>query len=198
MSRNRYFGYARVSTNDQNLESQIDQIRTSGFPIFKIFADKVSAKDLKRSEFKNLLQEVQPGDTIVFTDLSRITRSTKDMLELLQQLEERKVFLKALNQNFINTSEKNPFNKMLIMIVAALAELERDMIRERTRVGLESARNRGRLGGRPKTNPKDVSYAIMEYKKNIKSVGQICKEVGISESTLYRYLRAEKSNIEKN
>jgi DNA invertase Pin-like site-specific DNA recombinase len=181
-------GYARVSTGDQNIDLQIDQLREAGCE--KIFQEIASGAKTERRELTRLLEQVRDGDVIVIWKLDRLGRSLKHLVELVTQLTERGVGLRSLNDPVDTTSSQG---KLIFNIFASLAEFERDLIVERTQAGLKAARARGRTGGRPKglseTAKLKAVAAETLYKEGELSVNEIAGNLGISKVTLYSYLR---------
>lgn len=182
------FGYARVSTKDQNLDLQIDALRNAGCE--KIYTEKVSGYTKDRQELNKLLDNIRAGDIIIIYKLDRLGRSLKHLLELIQVIQEKKVELKSIH-DAIDTS--NPTGKLIFSIFASLSEFERDLIRERTLSGLASARARGRIGGKPKGLSKEAdakaNTAVTLYQSNNHSIKEIMEQLNISKQTLYNYLR---------
>jgi DNA invertase Pin-like site-specific DNA recombinase len=182
------FGYARVSTGDQNLDLQIDQLREAGCS--KIFSETISGAKAERKELRRLLDQVRSGDVIVIWKLDRLGRSLKNLVELVADLMERGVGLKSLNDPIDTTS---PQGKLIFNIFASLAEFERDLIIERTQAGLKAARARGRNGGRPKGLSDDAKRKAVAaealYREKQLSANEIANNLGISKATLYSYLR---------
>lgn len=194
-------GYARVSTKEQNLDRQIDSLKAFGCE--KIWQEKVSAAkvdlrktNIERPELEDLIKYARKGDTIVVHSLSRLARSIKDLLALVDQLTEKGVGLKSLTEDWLDTS--TPQGKLLLTIFGGLAEFERDVIRERTVEGLKSARARGRLGGRPKADRSKVERALMLYDMETVGIMDICKMTGISKPTLYKYLKERDKKKKQN
>jgi DNA invertase Pin-like site-specific DNA recombinase len=182
-------GYARVSTKDQNISMQIDALEKEGCKM--IFQEKVSGSKTDRPELRKIMEQLREDDIIVIWKLDRLGRSLIHLVKLVKEIMDKGAHLKSLNDS-IDTS--TPQGKLTFHIFAALAEFERDIIRERTIAGLEAARARGRVGGRKKGLSEEAEKkAIMAetlYLKGEKSTLEICKYVGIkSKSTLYRYLR---------
>jgi len=145
--KNYIFGYARVSTEQQNLDRQLDALNKYGVDI--IFNEKMTGTKRNRPELMKMLDRITEGDTVVVESLSRLGRSTKDLIELVELFNQKNVHLVSLKEQ-IDTS--TPTGKFLFTLMSAISQFERDVIAERTREGLRSARARGRTGGRPKTN----------------------------------------------
>ena len=173
-------GYARVSTLDQNLERQLDMLRQHG--VDQIFQEKMSGTKRDRPELNKLLAHVTEGDTIVVESLSRLGRSTKDLIELIELLKERGVQLVSLKES-IDTS--TPTGKLLFTLMSAMAQFERDVIVERTQEGLKAARARGRKGGRPKFDGRKLQQALKLYDAGRHTVKEIEELTGIKKATLY-------------
>lgn len=178
-------GYARVSTTDQNPDLQIDALKKAGCK--KIYIDKLSGTKSDRPELKKLREHLREGDTLVVWRLDRLARSLKDLIQWVNELEEDKISFKSL-QEAIDTS--TPSGKLVFHIFGALAEFERNLIRERTMAGLTSARARGKLGGRPEKIDKAMKKKIIGlYNSKELSVKEICETMGISKPTMYKYLK---------
>jgi DNA invertase Pin-like site-specific DNA recombinase len=182
-------GYARVSTSDQTLNLQKDALEKIGCT--KIFTDTASGATIERQGLDEALQFLRAGDTLVVWRLDRLGRSLKHLIETITNLNNRKIGFKSITENIDTTTSGG---KLIFHIFGALAEFERDIIRERTNAGLQAARARGRLGGRPKgLTPKKASIAQALYKDKTNSIADICKTLNISRSTLYRYIDAGKT-----
>ena len=174
-------GYARVSTLDQNLERQLDMLRQYG--VDRIFQEKMSGTKRDRPELNKLLAHVTEGDTIVIESLSRLGRSTKDLIELVELLEEKRVQLVSLKEA-IDTS--TPTGTLLFTLMSAMAQFERDVIAERTQEGLKAARARGRKGGRPRCDIRKLQQALKLYDAGQHTAKEIQELTGITKATLYR------------
>jgi DNA invertase Pin-like site-specific DNA recombinase len=189
-------GYARVSTREQNLDMQIIALENAGCE--KIYEEIVSGVKADRPILNNLIKQLRPEDTLVVWKLDRLGRSLKHLVELVQLLMQNNIGLCSLNDPIDTTT---PQGRLIFNIFASLAEFGRDIIRERTQAGLSAARARCRLGGRPRGVPQKseaTAYAAETlYKEGILSVMQIAKKLGISKSTLYKYLRFRNVPISK-
>lgn len=174
-------GYARVSTLEQNLDRQLDLLKAQG--VDKIYTEKMSGTKRERPELSKLLDRMEPGDTVVIESLSRLGRSTKDLIELVELFREREVQLVSLKEQ-IDTSTST--GKLLFTLMAALAQFERDVLADRTREGLKAARARGHFGGRPKTDPRKLAQAAKLYHAGQHTVKEIEELTGVKRSTLYR------------
>lgn len=179
-----YIGYARVSTEDQHLHLQIDALQKAGCE--KIFSDEMSGVKSERPGLTEAITFIRPGDTLVVWRLDRLGRSLKDLIQRVEEMKQRKVDFRSLTEN-IDTS--NSGGKFMFHIFSALAEFERELIRERTMAGLSAARARGRLGGRPKVMQEGkIKMAASLMRDPGVSIKDICKNLGISRTTLYRYI----------
>ena len=179
-------GYARVSTQDQQLHLQLDDLQRTGCE--RIFQEKVSSgKD--RPQLRLLIDSLRTGDTVVVWKLDRLGRSLKELIGLVNDFQERGVGFRSLNDAIDTTTAQG---RLVFNLFASLAEFERDLIRERTRAGLTAARARGRQGGRPKGISKETvskAQAVRTlYESREKTASEIGKLLGISRATVYRYL----------
>lgn len=182
------FGYARVSTEEQNLNRQLDQLKEAGAE--KIYKEKITGTKKDRPELKKLLDYAREGDTIIITDLTRISRSTKDLISLVEELGDRGINIKSLKESWLDTTTAQ--GKLMFTIMAGLSQFERDLISERTKEGLKSARARGKQGGRPRVDKRNIERALMLYDLGNVSIADICNMCKISKNTLYNYIRARK------
>jgi len=180
-------GYARVSTDDQNLDRQIDQLKEHGVDAQYIYLEKMTGTKKDRPQLKKLMDYARPGDIIVIADLTRISRSTKDLISLVEELGNRGINLKSLKESWLDTSTAQ--GKLMFTIMAGLAQFERDLISERTKEGLKSARARGRKGGRPTIKQENIDRALMLYDTQKVPIQEICDMCNISKNTLYNYIR---------
>ncbi len=186
-------GYARVSTLDQNLDAQIDALRAAGCD--EIITDKVTGTVAKREGLDKIRLMLREGDTLIVWRLDRLGRSLKNLIEWVNFLEERGAALQSLHES-INTSTST--GRLVFHIFGALAEFERNLIQERTMVGLAAARARGRKGGAKKKLNKDKrALAVKLYKEQKTPIYKICEMMGISRPTLYKYVRAAQEEESK-
>ena len=181
--KNYIFGYARVSTEQQNLDRQLDALRKYGCDT--IYNEKMTGTKRDRPELAKILDRMTEGDTVVIESLSRLGRSTKDLIELTELFQSKGVHLVSLKES-IDTSTST--GKLLFTLMSAIAQFERDVIADRTREGLKSARARGRTGGRPRTDADAVRKAIKLYNTRQYSIREIEELTGVKKSTLYRNL----------
>jgi DNA invertase Pin-like site-specific DNA recombinase len=180
-------GYARVSTTDQHLHLQQDALKSAG--CIKIFTDTISGSTTERKGLDEALEYLRTGDTLVVWRLDRLGRSLKHLIETITLLQEKGIAFKSLTES-IDTGTSG--GKLIFHIFGALAEFERNLIRERTNAGLTAARARGRKGGRPKSpisDDKKLQMAKKMYSDKSIPVEDIYKSLGIPRSTFYKYIR---------
>lgn len=181
-------GYARTSTLDQNLALQLDALEQAGCE--KIYQEKISSVKDNRPELENCLKALRPGDTLYIWRLDRLGRSLKDLITLVNQLQQLGCELVSIKEN-IDTS--TPTGKLTFHLFASLAEFERELIKERTQAGIISARARGRMGGRPqklKESEKQMIRQLMSDRQN--SATTIAKQFGVSRATIYSVAKGVK------
>lgn len=182
------FGYARVSTDAQNLQSQLDELES--YHCEHIFQEKLTGANTNRPELQAMLEKLRKGDVVVVTRIDRLARSLKDLIFLLDKLASMEIVLKVARQHYDFTT---PEGRLFAQLFGAVAEYERQLIKARTMEGLIAARKEGRIGGRPKgMSPQAQSKAkeIYELRKKDISIAQIQTLVEVkSKRTLYKYLR---------
>jgi DNA invertase Pin-like site-specific DNA recombinase len=182
-------GYARVSTHDQTLNLQQDALTKAGCN--KIFTDTASGAKTERIGLDEALSYVRNGDTLVVWRLDRLGRSLPHLITTMTSLEERGIGFKSLTENIDTTTSGG---KLIFHIFGALAEFERNLIRERTKAGLTAARERGRKGGRPKSlTDRQLGIALDLYEKR-HPIAEICRTLKLSKATLYRYIKTEEKD----
>mgnify|MGYP003379697758 CR=1 FL=1 len=177
-------GYARVSTDDQHLDLQRDALQKAGCE--RVFEDTASGAKAERVGLSTLMAVLRAGDTVVIWRLDRLGRSLKDLIALVEQLDAAGVGLRSVQENIDTVSIGG---RLVFHVFGALAEFERNLIRERTRAGLTAARARGRQGGRKKRlDPAKRAVALRLYHERQHTVEEICRMMGVGRSTLYNYL----------
>lgn len=182
-------GYIRVSSIEQNLTRQRKQLQELGMDY--IYEEKVSGVTMARVELQKMLEHIKEGDTIYVTDLTRITRSTKDLFTLIEIIKAKKVNLKSLKDTWLDLSTDNPYSQFLITIMAGVNQLEKDLITMRQKEGIEIAKREGKYKGRVKkynNSHQGMNYAIELYSKGTMTVKRICEITNISRASLYRKL----------
>lgn len=186
-------GYARVSTQEQSLDRQIDALQKYGAE--KIFTEKITGTVKNRPELDQMRAILRDGDVVVIESLSRLGRSSRDLLSLIEEFRDKKVTLISLKENLdIST----PTGQLMFTVLAALSQFERDLTVQRTRDGLMAARARGRKGGRPKVDQKKIDKALKLYIAQTHSVSEIIKITGVSQGTLYKAINDAKEKITNN
>ena len=185
-------GYARVSTQDQNLDLQITALKEAGCQ--KIFTEKASGAQRDRPELMTAMNYIRPGeDVLVVWKLDRLARSLKQLIETVEKFETQKIGLLSLTES-INTTTSG--GRLIFHIFASLAEFERSIIRERTMAGLRAAKERGRIGGRPSAlKDKDLAVARTLLQDANITVEEVAKRMQVSPSTLYRYFQGGRSLV---
>ena len=181
-------GYARVSTKDQNLDLQIEALQKAGCE--KIYQEKISGATKNRPELDKMIEQFRQGDELYVWRLDRLGRSLKNIIDLVLSLNDKGIIIKGISDG-VDTSTIN--GRLFLNLMASLAEYERELIRERTNAGLQSARARGRTGGRPKgfTKEKVAKLLVMRsiYKDLTKTPEEIYKGLGLTRATFYRYAK---------
>lgn len=182
--KNFVFGYARVSTEQQSLDRQLDMLEKYG--VDKIYNEKMTGTKRNRPELLKLMERLTEGDTVVVESLSRLGRSTKDLFWLMETFNAKGVNLVSLKESIDTTSSTG---KLLFTLMSALAQFERDVLADRTREGLAAARARGHKGGRPATNSELVKKAVKLYRTGEYTAKEICELTGVRKTTLYKNLK---------
>lgn len=182
----RLIGYARVSSTDQNLDRQLKALKDYG--VTEIYADKSSGKNLDRPEFQRLDRSAQEGDTIVILSMDRFARSLQDLLNKVTDLTNRGISVKFIKENIaVSPNNISPISRLLLGVMGAVAEFERNMIRERQREGIELAKKRGVYKGRCPVNPEKLLEGMRLVKTGMPK-SQICRKLGIGRTTFYKYM----------
>jgi DNA invertase Pin-like site-specific DNA recombinase len=182
-------GYARVSTSEQSLDRQKDELRASGAEM--VYQEVGSGKKgAARPQWDELLRSLRTGDTLMVTELSRLGRSTSQLSQLADDLSDRGIALRILN---LGIDTGTPSGRLVYQIIAAVAEMERELLIERTNSGLAASRARGRKGGRKREfSPAAARKAQERYDRGDLSVAEIARLAGVSRQTLYRYLAIDR------
>ena len=184
------FGYARVSTIEQNLDRQLDALKASGAE--EIIQEKITGTKSDRPELNRLLDKLRKDDVVLIMDLTRLNRSTKDLFNLVELIEKKGANIKSIKESWLDTT--SPTGKLMFTMIAGISQFERDLISQRTKEGLAAARARGKKGGRkPKldSNKESAIYELYQQKKI--TVKEICSMFNITKPTLYKTL----NNISK-
>ena len=177
-------GYARVSTLEQHSTLQTDALKAAG--CYRVFTDRASGALDERPELARLVDQARPGDTVVVWRLDRLGRSLRHLIDTVNELAERKVGFRSLTESIDTTTSGG---KLIFHIFGALAEFERELIRERTQAGLAAARARGRHGGRPPVmSPDKVAAARRMYESREFTIEAIAQVLGVSRASIYRHL----------
>lgn len=185
------FGYARVSTQEQNLDRQLDSLKIAGAE--EIVQEKITGTKADRPELNRLLDKLRKGDVILIADLTRLSRSTKDLFNLVEQIEKKGANIKSLKESWLDTT--TPQGKLMFTFMAGISQFERDLISQRTKEGLEAARARGKKGGRkPKLDAikKKAIYELYQQKKT--TVKDLCDMFNITKPTLYKIIEEISTN----
>lgn len=184
----RVIGYCRVSTEDQNLDMQEQEIQKyadeKGLELI-LYVEKISSRRVERQELEHAMKAATVGDVFVVYKLDRLARSTKELFKLTGDLNEKKVEFVSIHDAFDTTT---PTGKAMFGMLAVFAEFERDIIQQRTKAGLESARKRGRVGGRPSIDEKTKKHVIALFKAGERAT-DIAKEYGIGRATVYKIVK---------
>ena len=184
-------GYVRVSTLEQHEERQTVEL-TKKAHVEKIFLDKLSGKDTDRPQLQAMLEFAREGDTVYVSEFSRLARSTKDLLEIVESITEKKASIRSLKDTWLNTGPDNPYTHFLLIVMSGLSQLERDLVSQRTREGLRAAKARGRCGGRPsKTN--NYTDTVQKLYQTGAKINEIARMTGLSRSTVNRIVKQSDS-----
>jgi DNA invertase Pin-like site-specific DNA recombinase len=183
-------GYARASLEKQAIDRQLDELAAAGVAPPHIYQEKITGTKRDRPELNRLLDALHEGDTVVVLELSRISRSTKDLLEIVDLIHRCGANFRSLNESWLDTT--TPQGQLIFTIFAGLCQFERDLTAERTRSGLKAAAARGRVGGRPATEPEQVAE-VQELRRAKVRIEQIVADTGLSRATVNRIIAAAKA-----
>jgi DNA invertase Pin-like site-specific DNA recombinase len=187
MWKNMLIAYARVSQDSQSLDRQIDALIGYGVDKRNIYQEKITGTKKDREQLQKMINELQSGDAVIVSELTRLSRSTKDLFDIVEQIEKKGANIKSLKEAWLDTT--TPHGKLLFTLFAGISQFERDLISERTKEGLKSARARGRNGGRPRKGLKDIERAIKLYDSKQYTLKEIEEMTSVSKATLYRALQ---------
>ena len=186
-------GYARVSTDGQNLDRQIDALMVAGVSRKHLYCEKMTGTKSDRPELNRLINDLETGDTVIIADLTRISRSTKDLLEIVDKIKNKGAYIKSLKDTWLDTTSSNPYNDFLLTVMSGLSQLERDLISQRTKEGLASAKARGRNGGRP-SKQNEKSEMVMALYNNGMKIADIVRNTELSRSTVNRIVKNQSNS----
>lgn len=181
-------GYIRVSKKIQKLDRQLDELINYGVDKRNIYEEKITGTKRDRPQLNEMIDELQEGDTVIIADLTRVSRSTKDLLDIIDKIKSKGANIKSIKDTWLDTTTDNPYNQFLLAIFSSLSQLERDLTSSRVKEGLGAAKARGRNGGRPPTINEKTDVVVMLYKEKYKIV-DIVKKTELSRTTIYRVLR---------
>lgn len=184
---NRVFGYARVSTKEQNLARQLKALNEAGCQY--IFEEKQSGKNMDRIEFKRMMANLKAGDTVVIADLTRIARSTADLFKIAEDLKAQGIALKSLKESWLDTSDSSATSELMFTIMSGLAQFERKLLLERQAEGIAVAKENGVKFGRKLDQKADLQMAVALYQEGKYTTQQIADMTNISRTTLWRNLK---------
>lgn len=183
-------GYARASLEKQTIDRQLDELAAAGVAPQHIYQEKITGTKRNRPELNRLLAALQPGDTVIVVELSRLGRSTKDLMNIVEIIRTKGAGFKSLNEAWLDTT--TPQGQLIFTIFAGLCQFERDLTVERVRSGLKAAAARGRKGGRPPIPPEQVAL-VEELRRQRVKIAQITQDTGISRATVNRIIAASKA-----
>lgn len=184
-------GYIRVSTASQRYDRQLDQLVEYGVDERNIYEEKISGTKSDRPELNRMLDGLKEGDVVVVADLTRISRSSKDLLAIVDKIKQKKAGIKSLKDTWLDTTSDNPYQQFLLTVMSGLSQLERDLISTRVKEGMEAARKRGHYAGRPKTDV-DKKEVVRKMDDAGMRVCDIVTATGLSRSTVNRILGKQK------
>lgn len=185
-------GYARTSTIGQKLDSQIDALTMAG--CIKIFSDQTQGITKDRIGWQQLMEYIRPSDTLIITELSRMSRSLGHLIQVLQELRSKQIEIVSLREH-VDTSTAT--GRFFLSMMGAIAQMERELKAERAAAGRAAAKARGRTGGRPRTAPEKLEQARILYENSEKTAFEVCRAVGIGKRTLFYYLAQKRKLSEQ-
>lgn len=187
-------GYMRISTTGDKQSFDRQQMQLEAMGCHKIYSDRVSGSKRDREQLNLMLEELEAGDTVLIVAIDRLSRSTKDLLEIVEIIKNKGAYLKSINDAWLNTSEDNPMSDFLLTVMGALGQMERAMIAQRVQEGVDTARAKGKQLGRPKANKSKVALALELYYGGDHTSKEICDITGLSKATLFRKVKDAENN----
>lgn len=185
-------GYMRISTTkkEQKFDRQEDQMEDQ---VDVMYADRMSGSKRKRPELERLLEDLKEGDTVLILSIDRLSRSTKDLLDIVEKIKERGASLVSLQDSWLDTTSDNPMSDFLLTVMGALAEMERKQTVQRVNEGLAVAKSKGKVFGRPKANQDKVNLALELYDEGRHTVKEIMSITDLSRKTIYNKINERKA-----
>ncbi|KIL20594.1 MULTISPECIES: recombinase family protein [Bacillus] len=184
-------GYMRGSTDKESQKFDRQQVQLEALGCNHIYADRISGAKRDRPELNRMLSDLQAGDTVYIVEISRLSRSTKDLLEIVEAIKTAGASLKSINDSWLDTSTENPMSDFLLTVMGALGQMERQMIQQRIKEGVKVAQEKGVKFGRPTANRNKVVYALELYHSGRHTTREIADITGVSKATLYRKLKEQ-------
>ena len=182
-------GYVRVSTAEQNTGRQFEGFKKAGIKLDKVFEEKISGKDRERPKLQAMMDYVREGDKVYIESYSRLARNTRDLLNIVHELEEKKVTVVSLKENFDTST---PQGRLMLTFMQGIAQFERDIIKERQAEGIAIAKAQGKFAKPITPKPADWKELYSQYKQRELTATALAKKLGISRSLLYKWIREEK------
>jgi DNA invertase Pin-like site-specific DNA recombinase len=180
-------GYSRLSPHEKDSHHQLDALIKVGVDMRNIYQDKIDGTHSNRVGLEKMLKELQQGDIVVITELTKLGSSTKELLEITEKIGRKRANVISIKDNWFNTTTAN--GAIMFDIIEGIVKFEKSLLSERTKEGLAFAKEKGRIGGRPKKNSKDIEMAVKLYEGKEHTVKEIEELTGVSKATLYRYLK---------
>lgn len=191
-------GYMRISTTNDKQSFDRQQMQLEAMGCSTIYQDRVSGSKRDREQLNLMLEELEVGDTVLIVAIDRLSRSTKDLLEIVEIIKSKGAYLKSINDSWLDTTQDNPMSDFLLTVMGALGQMERAMITQRVKEGVATARAKGKKLGRPTANKNKVELALELYYSDKHTSKEICEITGISKATLFRKVKqAEESATEQ-
>ncbi|WP_407708541.1 recombinase family protein [Bacillus altitudinis] len=184
----KIYGYMRISTkkDEQTFSRQEAQLLGK---VDKLYFDRMSGAKKNRPQLQEMLSSLEAGDTVLIVAIDRLSRSTKDLLEIVETIKSKGASLKSINDSWLDTTSDNPMSEFLLTVMGALGQMERAMTIQRVKEGVQVAKEKGVKFGRPKANKTKVNYALELYYSGALTVREITDITGVSKATLYRKVR---------